>query len=54
MKKPKKPKKIDLNDIALNRRKTWDINPKTQVVPNRKRKNRAQRKAEFRKDIKDY
>jgi len=51
MAKNKKPKKIDLNEIALKTRKTWIRKPQTQVVPNKKRKSRAQRKSDFRKRI---
>ena len=50
-KKRKKKKKIDLNEIALNTRKTWSRKPQTQVVPNKKRKTRAQSKANLRKRL---
>jgi hypothetical protein len=50
----KKPKKLSFIETYLKVRKSWgDINPVTKIVPNKKKKTRAQNKAQFKKDIKD-
>jgi hypothetical protein len=48
MSKSKRTNKITQLEAYKRLRKTWEINPKTRVVPNRK-KNRQQEKLETRR-----
>ncbi len=51
MKKPKKvPNSIDLNELRLKQRRTWEINPKTRVKDD-SAYNRAKEKLKFKKEI---
>jgi peroxiredoxin len=43
--------KININKLKLNKRKTWIINPKTRVVPKKKKKSRKRIKQEIIKEI---
>lgn len=52
-KRKKTPQKINLNDLRLKTRKTFERNPVTQVVPNRKKKNRSARKQMLRKMLRE-
>ena len=45
-----KKKKLDPLDIYKGIRKTWRINPKTRVVPNKKKKTRQQEKVDLKKE----
>lgn len=52
-KKKNKKKSLNQLDIFKGLRKFWIRNPVTKIKPNKKKKNRAQLKHAFRKDIKD-
>jgi hypothetical protein len=43
--------KITQIDIYKRLRKTWEINPSEQVVPNKKKKNRQKQKLELKKEL---
>lgn len=51
--KNKKIKDEDLEQLNIYKgiRKTWEINPKTRVVPNKKKKSRKQEKREFQRRV---
>lgn len=44
---------VDTYLKKLKTRKTWAINPVTKVIPNKKKKTRAQTKREFKRRLKE-
>ncbi len=51
--KKKPPKQINLNELRLNTRKSFEINPATQIVPNGKKKKKGTRKQRLQKRLKE-
>lgn len=50
---PKVPDKIDVNELRLKQRRTWEINPKTRIVGSKKLYKRSRSKQKFLKELRE-
>lgn len=51
--KKKRSKSFSFMDIYNSLRQGWEINPRTRVKPNKKKKSRAKSKQEFKKGLRE-
>jgi len=49
----KNKKSLKFLDIYKSLRKTWNINPETKIIPNKKKKSRYQLKLDLKKELHD-